>query len=88
MLQQVINSGSLPTLSTLASKLISLTVQEDTTISDITKLVEQDTSLSVKVLKVVNSVFYSFTSEVGTIQQAVAILGTNASARSSSLSLF
>ncbi len=78
VLQQVIDSGSLPTLSTVASKLISLTAREDTTIDDITRLVAQDTSLSVKVLKVVNSAFYNFTSEVGTIQQAVTILGTNA----------
>jgi len=78
VLQQVIDSGSLPTLSTVASKLISLTAKEDTTIFDITKLIAQDISLSAKVLKVVNSAFYNFPNEVGTIQQAVAILGTNA----------
>ncbi len=78
VLQQVIDSGSLPTLSTVASKLISLTAKEDTTIFDITKLIAQDISLSAKVLKVVNSSFYNFPNEVGSIQQAVAILGTNA----------
>ncbi len=78
VLQQVIDSGSLPTLSTVASKLISLTAKEDTTIFDITKLISLDISLSAKVLKVVNSSFYNFPNEVGTIQQAVAILGTNA----------
>jgi len=78
VLQRVIDSGSLPTLSTVASKLISLTAKEDTTIYDITKLIAQDISLSVKVLKVVNSAFYNFPNEVGTIQQAVAILGINA----------
>lgn len=78
VLQQVIDSGSLPTLSTVASKLISLTAKEDTTIFDITKLIALDISLSAKVLKVVNSAFYNFPNEVGTIQQAVAILGTNA----------
>jgi len=35
-------------------------------------------SLSSKILKVVNSSFYNFPNEVRTIQQAVAILGTNA----------
>jgi diguanylate cyclase (GGDEF)-like protein len=78
VLQKVIDTGSLPTLSTVASKLISLTAKEDTTIFDITKLISQDISLSAKVLKVVNSSFYNFPNEVGTIQQAVAILGTNA----------
>ncbi len=78
VLQKIIASGSLPTLSTVASKLISLTAQEETTIFDITKLIAQDISLSAKVLKVVNSSFYNFPNEVGSIQQAVAILGTNA----------
>ena len=78
IMQQVVESGSLPTLSTVASKLISLMAQEDTTIYDITRLIAQDISLSAKVLKVVNSAFYNFPNEVGSIQQAVAILGTNA----------
>lgn len=78
VLQQVIDSGSLPTLSTVASKLISITGKEETTIYDITRLISQDVSLSTKILKVVNSSFYNFPNEVGTIQQAVAILGTNA----------
>jgi diguanylate cyclase (GGDEF)-like protein len=78
VLQQVIDSGSLPTLSTVASKLINITGKEETTIYDITKLIAQDVSLSTKILKVVNSSFYNFPNEVGTIQQAVAILGTNA----------
>lgn len=78
VLQKIIDSGALPTLSTVASKLISLTAREDTTIYDITKLIAQDISLSAKVLKVVNSSFYNFPNEVGSIQQAVAILGTNA----------
>lgn len=78
VLQQVIDSGSLPTLSTVASTLINITGKEETTIYDITRLISQDVSLSIKILKVVNSSFYNFPNEVGTIQQAVAILGTNA----------
>lgn len=78
VLHHVIESGSLPTLSTVASKLINITGKEETTIYDITRLIAQDVSLSTKILKVVNSSFYSFPNEVGTIQQAVAILGTNA----------
>ncbi len=78
VLQHVIASGALPTLSTVASKLIEITGREETTIYDISRLIAQDVSLSTKILKVVNSSFYNFPNEVGTIQQAVAILGTNA----------
>ncbi|WP_305045634.1 sensor domain-containing diguanylate cyclase [Geoalkalibacter sp.] len=78
ILAQVLQSGSLPTLSAVASRLIALTSREDTTISEIAALIAHDVSLSAKVLKVVNSSFYSFPHEVGTIQQAVTILGINA----------
>jgi len=78
VLAHVLKSESLPTLSNVASKLIDITGREETTVNEITRLIAQDVSLSAKVLKVVNSAFYSFPHEVGTIQQAVAILGTNA----------
>ncbi len=78
VIARVIETGSLPTLSTVASKLIEITGKEETTIYDISKLIAQDVSLSTKILKVVNSSFYNFPNEVRTIQQAVTILGTNA----------
>jgi two-component system, cell cycle response regulator len=78
LLKAVLGSDELPTLPTVASKLISLTSREDTTLSDIADLVSQDISLSAKILKVSNSAFYSFPQQVGSIQQAVSILGTNA----------
>ncbi len=78
VLDQVIKAGALPTLSTVASKLIEITAREETTAFDIARLIAQDVSLSTKILKVVNSSFYNFPNEVSTIQQAVAILGTRA----------
>ena len=45
VLQQVIKNGSLPTLSTVASKLIKITSKEETTTQDISKLIAQDVSL-------------------------------------------
>jgi two-component system, cell cycle response regulator len=78
LLKIILHSDELPTLPTVASKLISLTSKEDTTLSDIADLVSQDISLSAKILKVSNSAFYSFPQQIGSIQQAVSILGTNA----------
>jgi diguanylate cyclase (GGDEF)-like protein len=74
----VLSSDDLPTLSTVASRLISITAKEDTTINDIATLISKDISLSAKILKVVNSSFYSFPQQIGTIHQASSILGTNA----------
>lgn len=78
LLQTVVNSEELPTLPNVATKLISLTSEDDTTLGDIAALVSQDISLSAKILKVSNSAFYSFPQQIGSIKQAVSILGTNA----------
>lgn len=78
LLQQILHSDELPTLPTVASQLITLTSQEDTTLADIANLVSKDISLSARILKVSNSAFYSFPQQIGSIKQAVGILGTNA----------
>lgn len=75
---KILSSDELPTLPTVASKLISLTAKEDTTLTDIADLVAKDISLSAKILKVSNSAFYSFPQQIGSINQAVSILGINA----------
>lgn len=74
----VLRSDELPTLPVIASKLIYLMSQEETTLSDIANLVSRDVALSTKILKVSNSAFYSFPQQIGSIQQAVSILGINA----------
>ena len=78
ILQKILSSDELPTLPTVASQLITLTSKEDTTLADIGELVSQDISLSAKILKVSNSAFYSFPQQIGSIKQAVSILGMNA----------
>ncbi len=78
ILEHVLQSDALPTLSSVASRLITLTAREDTTISDIAALISKDISLSAKILKVVNSAFYGFSQSIVTIQQAASILGTHA----------
>lgn len=78
LLQKILTSDDLPTLPTVASQLVSLTAREDTTLADIGELIAQDISLSAKVLKVCNSAFYSFPQKIGSITQAVNILGMNA----------
>ncbi len=78
IIQIVLQSDQLPTLPVVASKLISLMSKEETTMADIANLVSRDVALSTKILKVSNSAFYSFPQQIGSIQQAVSILGTNA----------
>lgn len=78
LLHNILKSDELPTLPTVASQLITLTAREDTTLADIGELVSRDISLSAKILKVSNSAFYSFPQQIGSIKQAVSILGMNA----------
>jgi diguanylate cyclase (GGDEF)-like protein len=78
LIAKILSSSELPTLPTVASQLISLTAREDATLADIAELVARDISLSAKILKVSNSAFYSFPQQIGSIQQAVSILGMNA----------
>ncbi len=78
VLDIVLSSDNLPTLPIVASKLLVLTASEDTTLTDIARLVSKDMGLSAKILKVSNSSFYSFPQQIASINQAVSILGTNA----------
>jgi len=74
----VLHSGELPTLPAVASTLLDMTSRDDTTLTDIADLVARDMSLSAKILKVSNSVFYSFPQQISSLRQAVFLLGTNA----------
>jgi len=78
ILEAVLTSKELPTLPIIASKLLMLTAQEDTTLTDIANLISQDIALSAKILRVANSSFYSFPQQIASINQAVSILGINA----------
>ncbi len=78
IVRKILDSDSLPTLSVVASRLISFTSDEETTIKAIANLISKDISLSAKILKLANSAFYSFPKKVSTINQAVSVIGTNA----------
>lgn len=78
LLIKALSSDELPTLPVVASKLISLTSREDATLAEIASLVSQDVALSAKILRVSNSSFYSFPQQIGSVNQAISILGINA----------
>ncbi len=78
ILNTILSSARLPTLPVVATALLELTSREDTPFSDIVDLIAQDMALSVKILKVANSAFYSFPQQITSINQAVSLLGINA----------
>src|SRR3989304_971575 len=78
VLKMVLESPSLPTLPTVAYKLISISSKEEIGMKDIADLISKDTSLSAKVLKIANSALYNLPCKISTIHQAASRLGMNA----------
>ena len=78
LLQAALHSDGLPTLPAVAAALLEMTSRDDMALTDIADLVARDVSLSAKILKVSNSGLYSFPQQIGSIRQAVSVLGSNA----------
>ena len=70
-------SKNLPSLPQILLKLIELCNSEDSTFKDIAQVIDKDTSLSAKVVKMVNSVYYGLSKRVTSIDQSLVLLGQN-----------
>lgn len=57
-------------------RVLELIQANNTSAEDIAEVIRQDPSLTARLLKVVNSSFYSFATRVDTVSRAVAIVGT------------
>lgn len=66
---------SLPTLPIIVQQVMTEINNPDSSIKDITLIIERDQSMSTKILKLVNSAFYGFSKRIGTISHAISILG-------------
>jgi len=66
---------ALPTLPPVIAELTSLLGNPNTSAAQITELVSEDQAMTAKILKLANSAYYGFPSEVATIKQAVVLLG-------------
>ena len=49
----------------------------ESSFGDVAEIISNDVSLSVRLLKIVNSSFYNFPSEIDTISHAISIIGTS-----------
>jgi diguanylate cyclase (GGDEF)-like protein len=75
ILEKVLASPKLPTLPTVAVELLQLTQDPDVNLADIARLVQYDQALAAKILKTVNSSYYSLAQPCPTIKRALAYLG-------------
>lgn len=69
---------SIPTLPTVAARLIEMALNESTSTSELGDLLSKDPGLTAKLLKVVNSTSYGLRSEVTSVSHAVSIVGRQA----------
>ena len=71
------NIYQLPTLPDTYVKLRKILTNPKTSAQEVSAIIEQDQALATKVLKIVNSAFYSFPRKIATISHATVILGFN-----------
>src|SRR5664279_559494 len=67
----------LPSTPSIALRLLETLRMEVFSISDISRIIQSDPALTARVLKVVNSTFCSPTDKIGSIDQALNILGVH-----------
>ncbi|MBI5865208.1 MAG: GGDEF domain-containing protein [Planctomycetes bacterium] len=75
IVDRLLETENLPSLPTVAAEILRLTRSDDVTVDALVKVVQQDPALTAKLLKVVNSALFSLPREVGSLKQAMVILG-------------
>lgn len=73
--QLVSRIENVPTLPTVVARILAATQDPDTSAEDVNRIILSDQALTAKVLKLVNSAFYGFPRRVGTVTEAIVILG-------------
>ncbi|MFP4164095.1 MAG: HDOD domain-containing protein [Chitinispirillaceae bacterium] len=73
--EKIRHIANLPTLPIVASQLMRIVRDPETSAEDIASLVSQDVSLSAKILRLANSAFYGIPRSINSINNAVVILG-------------
>ena len=66
---------SMPTLPTVALRVMEVTSNPGSSASDLMEIIGPDISLTTKILKIANSPFYGLTREISSLQHAVTVLG-------------
>lgn len=76
--QKIWSSTNLPTLPSVALRLIELSRTPDSSIGEIAAAIKPDPAIVVRLLKAANSSFFGQSSNITSIEKAVTILGTTA----------
>jgi HD-like signal output (HDOD) protein len=75
ILEKISTGYSLPALSPVAMRLVRLASVENITIDDLSDVIEKDPSLTVRLLRLANSAFFSASGPITTIGQSIRVTG-------------
>jgi len=75
LLTRLLSSPKLPSVPAVAVRLLELAQDPDCTTKAIVEVIKADPALAVKILKSANSSFFSFRSEIKTLEQAIPMIG-------------
>lgn len=75
LLTRLLNSPKLPSVPAVAMRLLELAQDPDCSTKAIVEVIKADPALAVKLLKSANSSFFSFRSEIKTLEQAIPMIG-------------
>jgi len=78
LLANIETSRSLPTLPHILLQLIDICNQDEKGIRDLSKVINKDPSISERLLRLVNSAYYSLKQKITSIDQALLLLGMDA----------
>ncbi len=78
LFDRIETSRNLPSLPHILLRLIEVCSREEITIKDISQIINKDSSLCAKVMKLINSAYYMLPNRVTNIDQALILLGTDA----------
>lgn len=67
----------LPSLPLVVTQVLKLTADPDSTPEDLNQVITTDQNLTAKVLRLANSAYYGFARRIGTVTEAVILLGFN-----------
>ena len=77
VLSKLNRAEALPTLPSIAGYVFKIASNPNSSAGDLTRVIVNDPALTSKLLKIVNSAFYGVPKKIGTVKQAVVILGTD-----------
>lgn len=73
----ILNTCDIPSVPTVAIKILKLLTNPRTTLDDLQKAILADQALASRVLKIANSAFYGVRQDIDTISEAIIIMGFN-----------